>query len=343
MAIETTDRRGDRPAGEERHPSVGPILPFGLDHGGRVDAAVARWGGRPEHWLDLSTGVNPVPYPLPDLSTRDWAALPDLSATRALERAARAYWSVPEGAEVLSAPGASALIANLPVCAGIAPGRVAIPSPTYSEHAAAFAAHCWTEAAGGDADALVLVHPNNPDGRWRTAAEAQDGLALTVIDESFCDVAPERSLVRLAARRGTVVVKSFGKFWGLAGLRLGFAIARPDTLAPLAKRMGPWAVSGPALQVGTAALRDRAWAEAARERLARDAERLDETMEPHGRLLGGTILYRLFDVGDAEAFQERLARQHVLVRVFDYAPGWVRLGLPGGREAWERLSLALAG
>jgi cobalamin biosynthetic protein CobC len=318
-------------------------LPGGREHGGRVDAAVARWGGRPEHWLDLSTGINPVPYPIPDLSTRDWTALPDLTALQALERAARAFWSVPEGAEVLSAPGASALIANLPVSAGLPPRRVAIPGPTYNEHEAAFAAHGWEviDARGG-AEALVLVNPNNPDGRWRDASEAGGGQAFTVIDESFCDVAPERSLVRLATRPGTVVLKSFGKFWGLAGLRLGFAIAHPDTLAPLAERMGPWAVSGPALQIGTVALRDRAWAEAARARLVTDAERLDALMAPYGEPLGGTTLYRLWDVGDAQTFQERLARHRVLVRIFDYASGLVRLGLPGGREAWDRLAMSLA-
>jgi cobalamin biosynthetic protein CobC len=321
--------------------------PGGRDHGGRVDAAVARWGGRPEHWLDLSTGVNPVPYPIPDLSTRDWAALPDLSAAQALEQAARAFWSVPEGAEVLAAPGVSALIASLPVCALSPPARVAIPGPTYNEHQAAFADHGWRETDRADeAEALVLVNPNNPDGRWRDAAgavpPAGGARALTVIDESFCDVAPERSLVRLAARPGTVVLKSFGKFWGMAGLRLGFAVAHPDTLAPLAARMGPWAVSGPALRIGAAALRDPGWAEATRLRLVEDAARLDALMAPHGRLLGGTPLYRLWEVGDAQAFQDRLAGHRVLVRCFDYAPRWVRLGLPGGRADWTRLADALA-
>ena len=126
------------------------------------------------------------------------------------------------------------------------------------------------------ADARVLVHPNNPDGRLWSVNDVS--APLTVIDESFADVAPDRSLVHLAAREGVVVLKSFGKFWGLAGLRLGFAIARPETIARLSDLCGPWAVSGPALRVGAMALRDLAWAEETRARLARDAARLDALM-----------------------------------------------------------------
>ncbi|TNF63322.1 MAG: threonine-phosphate decarboxylase, partial [Rhodobacteraceae bacterium] len=180
------------------------------DHGGDLDAAIARFGGARPDWIDLSTGINPVPYPLPDLPPDLWRALPDTGASQALRDAARLFWSVPDGAGILPAPGASALIAAMPRLAD--PGAVRIDPPTYNEHAAAFRAEGWTVTGAGPAQARVLVHPNNPDGRvWR---DLDADAPLSVIDESFCDVLPEASLVALAERPGVVVLKSFGKFWG---------------------------------------------------------------------------------------------------------------------------------
>ena len=305
------------------------------DHGGGLDAAIAQHGGARADWLDLSTGINPAPYPVPPLAAEDWTALPDRAAQDALTDAARAVWRVPEGAYLLAAPGASALIARIPTLAR--PSRVRIETPTYNEHAAAFAAQGWTVVEEGPAMARVLVHPNNPDGRlWR--AEDADA-PLTVIDESFCDICPERSLVALAARPGVVVLKSFGKFWGLAGVRLGFAIAAPDTIARLAELLGPWPVSGPALRVGAAALRDHDWAAQTRARLARDAARLDALMQG-AELVGGTALFRLYRVDDAAAWQDRLARRHIWSRVFPYSQHLLRLGLPP-ETGWARLEAAL--
>ena len=164
---------------------------------------------------------------------------------------------------------------------------------------------------------------------------------LTVIDESYCDTAPGESLIAHAARPGVVVLKSFGKFWGLAGVRLGFAIGRPETLGPMADLIGPWAVSGPALEIGARALEDHGWAEATRARLAAHSARLDDLMDAAGaRPLGGTTLFRLYDTEDAAAWQERLARQHIWSRVFPYSDRWLRLGLPA-RERWDQLEAAL--
>ena len=308
----------------------------GRDHGGGLDAARSRFGGSAADWLDLSTGINPEPYPIPDLPPRAWTALPDRNAQDALCDAARAGWSVPDGAAIVAAPGASALITRLPYLAP--PGRVAIPGPTYNEHEAAFRAAGWTVTRTGGA-AIVRVHPNNPDGRLTTEAEAD--APLTVIDESFCDVVPDASLVRLATRPGTVVLKSFGKFWGLAGLRLGFAIGPPEMVARLAEMLGPWPVSGPALAIGTAALRDADWADRTRAQLTRDAARLDAAMAPHGACIGGTTLFRLYEVPDAAAFRTRLARHRIWSRIFPYSRTWLRLGLPP-TDGWPRLDAALA-
>lgn len=307
------------------------------DHGGGLDAAVLRYGGRRADWLDLSTGINPIPYPVPRFSAQDWTALPDQAAHRALISAAREFWSVPEAADILPAPGASALIARIPGLA--ASGRVRIETPTYNEHAAAFSEHGWSVTESAPADARVLVHPNNPDGRIWTTSDAD--APLTVIDESFCDVCPDASLFECATQPGRVVLKSFGKFWGLAGLRLGFAIATPDTITQLAAMLGPWPVSGPALSLGAAALRDTNWAESTRDRLARDAARLDRVVLNRGAdLVGGTDLFRLYEVDDAGAWQDRLARHHIWSRIFPYSERYLRLGLPP-ENGWDRLSEAL--
>ena len=302
------------------------------DHGGGIDAAALRFGGARPDWLDLSTGINPVPYPVPGFAPAAGAALPDVAETAALDAAARAFWQVPDGAALLAAPGASALIALLPHT--LPAGRVRIPGPTYNEHSRAFAQAGWQRGDGG---AQVLVNPNNPDGRIWNAAEAD--APFCIIDESFCDVQPGASLIHLATRPGTVVLKSFGKFWGLAGLRLGFAIGDPAILATLAQMLGPWPVSGPAQALGAQALRDAAWADATRARLAADAARLD-AMVP-APLVGGTTLFRLYDTDDALRWQTTLAERHIWSRVFPYSSRWLRLGLPGA-QGWTRLHAALA-
>lgn len=306
------------------------------DHGGGIDAAIAAYGGDRAGWLDLSTGINPVPYPMPALPHDAWTALPDEAAFARLYALARRFWNVPDDAAILGAAGASAIIAALPRV--IPTGAVCIPGPTYNEHGAAFAAAGWR--LGQDpSHALVAVHPNNPDGHiWQ--ANDMDA-AYTIIDESFCDITPDQSLIHLAARPGTVVLKSFGKFWGLAGLRLGFAIGDPVIIAELRDLLGPWQVSGPALAIGAEALSDPAWADETRTRLAHDATRMDRLVTHTGAaLIGGTSLFRLYQVDDAKALQTKLAKGHVWSRTFPYAPDWLRLGLPAP-DRWAQLEAAL--
>lgn len=315
------------------------------DHGGGLDAAAARFGGTPRDWLDLSTGINPRPYPLGKIPEAAWQRLPGDGAMAALLDAARGFWNVPDEAAILAAAGASPLIALMPELAAGQPAY--IPGPTYNEHAAAFTARGQGQPFDDPSHPVhVYVHPNNPDGRlWPEVG----GRSLTVIDESFCDVTPTASHIARTARPGTVVLKSFGKFWGLAGLRLGFAIAHPDTLrssasgAPLADLMGPWTVSGPALEIGARALRDTAWAEATRTRLDADADRLDALIGGTGAAcIGGTTLFRTYAMPDrATRWQEQLARHHIWSRIFPYSDNWLRLGLPGSEADWSRLEAAL--
>ena len=305
------------------------------DHGGGLDAAIALSGGNRDTWIDLSTGINPTPYPMPTLSADAWTALPDSGAFDLIAARARQFWNIPEGAAILATPGASATIAQLPRL--LPTGKVAIPGPTYNEHGAAFRAAGWSLEEGARY-ATVAVHPNNPDGKLWDSNDLNT--PICIIDESFCDVTPDQSLMHMASRPGTVILKSFGKFWGLAGLRLGFAIGDADIIANLAEALGPWPGSGPALQIGAEALSDFQWADETRSRLATDSDRLDALMTKQGAVpLGGTSLFRLYEVADAKAAQDHLAQAQIWSRVFPYADNWLRLGLPAAKD-WDRVEAA---
>ena len=307
------------------------------DHGGGLDAAVRQYGGVRSDWIDLSTGINPVPYPFTPPPASAWNALPDSAAQAALCDAARAFWSVPETLGILAVPGASAAIAQIPRL--LPSASVCIQGPTYNEHAAAFLLHGWTVTdQPAAATAQVLVNPNNPTGRFWTPQDLQSD--LHVVDESFCDIAPERSLLHHIDARA-LVLKSFGKFWGLAGLRLGFVIGAPARLDRMAEWLGPWPVSGVALDIGRAALRDTHWVDTTRARLERDAHRLDTLMTSAGATVaGGTPLFRLYDVSDAAVWQDKLARRHIWSRIFPYSATLLRLGLPDD-TGWAQIEAAL--
>lgn len=315
------------------------------DHGGGLDMAVALFGGKRADWVDLSTGINPRPYPVPAIPPEAFTALPDRAATERLEKAARAFWSVPNEAAVLAAPGASALIANIPRLASS--GRVRIVERTYNEHEAAFRAAGWevvrAEPEGTPlADARVVVHPNNPDGIMWSGNDEAPGRRLLVIDESFADVILFNSRVQeYATRPGVVVLKSLGKFWGLAGVRLGFAIGDPALIGALREMLGPWPVSGVAQFVGATALEDMEWANRTRQVMTVDVARLDAMVQARGaEFLGGTSMFRLFRVDDALRWQKKLAKGRVWTRVFPYEPTWLRLGLPP-QDRWDQVERAL--
>lgn len=322
-------------------------------HGGDLAAALRRWGHPDLGWLDLSTGINPHPYPLPPLAPALWTRLPGADDEAALIGAARHRFVAGAAAEIVAAPGSQALIQALPRLRP--PGPVAILTPTYAEHARAWSAAGHTvasiddPAAANPAGVLVVVNPNNPTGR-RFAPTDLIGLAarfaqaggLLVIDEAFADPYPELSLIP-SLPAATVVLRSFGKFHGLAGLRLGFAVTAETGLAEgLRRGFGPWAVSGPALAIGAAALADDAWAEANRARLAADQDRLVGLLISAGlELVGGTPLFTLVRHPEAARLWDRLGQAGILVRAFDFQPDWLRVGLPGDETGFERLARAL--
>lgn len=322
-------------------------------HGGDLDAARAAFPQAPGPWVDLSTGINPWPYPVPSIPAEAWTRLPGRGDEAALRAAAAAAYGAPSTAHVAAAPGSQALIQMLPRLREV--GRVSILGPTYAEHA-----HAWTAAGHAirtvnrvedleDAAVGVIVNPNNPDGRLFTPDEL---LALSgrfaarggwlVVDEAFADVVPEASVAGAADRPGLVVLRSFGKFYGLAGVRLGIAIAEESLAAAVRAAFGPWAVPGPTLAVATAALRDTTWSAAMRARLAGAAGGLDRLLGDLGlTVVGGTALFRLARHDRAPELFSALGRAGVLVRRFEEQPDWLRFGLPPDAAAQERLSRAL--
>lgn len=321
----------------------------GIWHGGDLATARALFPEAPQPWVDLSTGINPIPYPLPALPLSLWTRLPGADDEAALIEAARAAYRVPADAGIVAAPGTQILIELLPRFSPSGP--VTILGPTYAEHG-----HAWRKAGfmvdeGAEpADAaatIVVVNPNNPDGRVLSredlvalAARCSARGGLLVIDEAFADFTPETSITPdLPA--GAIVLRSFGKTYGLAGLRLGFAIGAPELMAKLKAALGPWSVAGPALHVGAQALSDSAWLADAGKARDQDAARLDALLAPHGRIVGGTTLFRLLETPKAAALFAHLGGDGIYVRRFQNAPDRLRFGLPGDEASWLRLRQAL--
>jgi cobalamin biosynthesis protein CobC len=314
------------------------------DHGGNLDWAMQRFGGAEADWIDLSTGINRARYKVGALSPSAWTALPNRTATEALRAAARTAYGTKASIAVLSgAQGAIQLIPHLG-----ARGTARVLTPTYNEHAAALRLAGWQvdEVATLDdlsgADLAVVVNPNNPDGTLHDRAAL---LALLpkvgrlVVDESFADPLPSQSLADIAGCERLIVLRSFGKFYGLAGLRLGFALGHEEDIAVLTAMAGPWPVAGVALEIGTRALLDRSWQAATCLRLADDAAQMDRIAASFGwQLVGGTHLFRTYATRNAALAQEHLGHHHVWSRIFPYSDTWLRLGLPGNPAEWDRLA-----
>lgn len=320
-------------------------------HGGRLDLADGMFPDAPRPWIDLSTGINPHPYPVgPELGAAAWTRLPSVAALAELETAAARRYRAASGTVAVAGPGTQALIQRLPE---LTQGRdVRVLGPTYDEYARVFraaGARVATVSRLGDlaeADTAVVVNPNNPDGRLVDPGElvALAGRVGTlVVDEAFADALPSNcSVASRRAGKRVIVLRSFGKFYGLAGLRLGFALCSPARADALRQMLGPWPVSGIAIALGTRALTDDGWAEQTRDRLWSDGTRLGDLLAGSGAApVGATPLFRLVSHPAARALFLCLGRHGILVRRFAADGGWLRFGLPGGEDAWRRLEAAL--
>lgn len=321
-----------------------------LEHGGRLRNAAAQYGIALEHWLDLSTGINPLPWCGPPVPRLAWARLPE--SDDGLLQAAQQYYGAPS---VLPVAGSQSAIMHLPRLR--ASSRVAVVEPSYAEHALRWreAGHAVSSitieqcaAAAESADVLILVNPNNPTGsrinrmqllRWHERLAARGGWLL--IDEAFADPDPTDSVASFTDRDGLIVLRSFGKFFGLAGARVGFVLGTPSLLSALDAQLGPWPLAGPARFIARRALTDHRWHLAMRTQLQALAQRLKGLLQRHGLTpAGGCSLFQWVPTSHATAVHDALARQGILTRLFR-TPQSLRFGLPAEELHWQRLEFAL--
>lgn len=327
-----------------------------MRHGGDLQEASDRFGTPRQGWLDLSTGINPRPYPAGDLNALRLAlhSLPSPRGLQALLAAARRAYDVPASCDIVAAPGAEILIRLLP---DLVDDPTLLVDTTYRSYGEGWIARgrflSVADPAGLAADPRtsgIIVNPNNPDGRILSAREvltlarSRERGRVIVVDESYAEAEPNASVTpHLKADDPVLVLKSFGKFFGLPGLRLGFAIGQPAMIHRIAARLGDWPVSGPALAIAADALADEGWRAETRHWLGNQAQSLDSVLRA-ARLdgTGGCRLFRVVHTQDACAWHERLARQGVWTRIFQERPGLIRFGLPRDAQGLLRLADALS-
>lgn len=321
-----------------------------LEHGGRLLAAAKKYAIPLADWLDLSTGINPNAWPVPAIPVSCWQRLPE--ADDGLLNAARQYYQCEN---LLAVAGSQAAIQTLPLLR--LRSKVGVLSPAYAEHAA-----CWEKVGHqlitltpdtigqkiDQLDVLIIINPNNPSGlsfskaqllAWHTQLQARAG--WLIVDEAFIDASPEHSLTCLPPRAGLIILRSVGKFFGLAGIRSGFVIAPRQLLNALDEKLGVWPISHPSRYVATQALLDENWQQQTRSELQMQSERLRKLLSSH-RLKpdGGTALFQWCKTANAATIHEQLAGLGILTRLFSQ-PDSLRFGLPKDEMQWWRLEQAL--
>jgi cobalamin biosynthetic protein CobC len=327
----------------------------GLNHGGRIIAAAEKYGIAKEDWLDLSTGLNPTGWPVANVPARIWQSLPE--DNDGLEAAACKYYDCEA---CLPVAGSQAAIQILPTLRSFS--KVGVISPTYAEHEYNWkqAGHDVIQLMADDVDAhieqldvLVVINPNNPTGKiipieqllnWHQKLSTRGG--WLIVDEAFMDVTPELSLIKAGIRPGLIILRSLGKFFGLAGVRCGFVITDTELLALLAEKIGPWSVTGPSRYVAIKALKDKAWQTEMRTSLIFNSEKLSNLLNEYGFFVNGeSALFQWLKHEKAEELFILFAKQGILVRLFNESSAGIsslRLGLPKDQSQWDRLTEALS-
>lgn len=308
-------------------------------HGGELVKAAREYGIEPFKWLDLSTGINPNGYAIKDLPQSCFHRLPDPTDVMELEAVAREAYGVPADVGLIAAPGSEALIQALPQI--FQKTNVAILSPTFSSHEASWQryGHSVRQISHindlQDETVVVVVNPNNPDGSLikpkmfkKVSQQLKERGGVLVIDEAFADCNPEISFVPRHDNGSVIVLRSVGKFYGLAGIRLGFAVGPNRYLQRLKGLMGDWAVSGPAIEIGRNALGDKDWKAKTFQLLEIQSAMHKEVFQRlEVKVVGGTSLFNLIEVSDARTLHHQLAKRAIWTRRFDYNPQWLRIGL----------------
>lgn len=324
-------------------------------HGGALDAVQSRFGDAPTPWIDISTGINPWPYPDTQISASAHTLLPTQTLYETCQKAmARAIGVEPD--TLVLAPGSELLIRLLPSV--VSAKTIAILSPSYGDHARAWQGDGRTVIETADplaladkVDAIIICQPNNPDGRVFSAEALDDAMAQLnrksgwlIIDEAYVDLAPNLSLAPRAEHSNMVILRSFGKFFGLAGLRLGGLIAPQSVRTAMRQRLGEWPVSGAALEIGARAYADLEWQDQIRQKLTEKRIALDAILTEVGiKAITGTDLFRYIETpGDAHALWTHLAHSGIYARRFDWTQRHLRIGLPKDQNSLDRLQASLS-
>jgi cobalamin biosynthetic protein CobC len=322
-----------------------------LEHGGRLRQAAYSYGIPLQDWLDLSTGINPNGWPVPEIPGSCWLRLPEDDDE--LLPAAQAYY---KNTSLIAVAGSQAAIQILPQLRPIS--RVGVLHPAYAEHAASWkkSGHyvrivdeSSIETQLNQLDVLILVNPNNPTGKlwppdmllaWHARLSRRGG--WLIVDEAFIDSMPDFSLAPLPNKPGLIVLRSLGKFFGLAGIRCGFLLTEHPLLETVAERLGPWTISNASRYIATKALQDFSRQQQAILDLKRQGQRLRELLnQSDWKVAGGTDLFQWIETAAATELHDSLARQGILTRLFP-DPSSIRIGLPKQELEWERLAKALS-
>ena len=319
------------------------------EHGGNIDEAAKRYGVNADEMYDLSTGISPIAYDCPLPSSAAYQALPVATKLEALCAAARHAYDVPQHAAICAGAGSQALLSALPYLMD-KPRLVWCPEPTYNEHR-----HRWELAGhhvdGGadcpaDADIIILGQPNNPSGRLWSQSEMMGYLAhvkdrggFLVIDEAFADPVAGASFMAHAGDEALIILRSVGKFYGLAGLRVGFAIGGVSRIESLTDVIGPWPISGPAQDVACQALLDDTWREAHQKRLIVMAQEMHDLMQEVGLTsIAHTPLFVTISHPKAHDLHHYLAQHGFWTRIYQNDKTMLRLGLLADRQAFRKLA-----
>ena len=323
-------------------------------HGGNIPWASKQFAIPENQWIDLSTGISPWHYPISTLSPRYFQQLP--YATTQLYQAAANYYGCP--AEYLRAvPGSQYAIEQLPTL--FAPQKIALPTWGYSEHQKAWQAQGSEIIHYTNHSELLqllnqqaipyalIIRPNNPSAAFFTIEQVKQvevllqqkypNKHLLILDEAFIDLYPQASFIRHPPGPRTVVLRSVGKFFGLAGIRLGFVCAQPALLQRLQAKLGQWLINGPSVGIGQQLFQDKPWAQQQRLRIRQQNKQLQQCLLQAGLpapLHSAGLFTSVF--GEPEKFLQifiQLAKAGVLVRYFPHpTQACLRFGLPGQHQ-----------
>jgi len=322
-----------------------------LTHGGQLHAAAQKYAIPVNQWLDLSTGINPNGYPVPAIPAACWLRLPEHED--GLIQAAQDYY---QAESLFACAGSQAAIQALPLLRK--KSQVGVLHPAYAEHG-----YCWKKAGHqlieltsemiethlSLLDVLIIINPNNPTGccfskaqllNWHQQLDKKGG--WLIVDEAFIDATPSASLISEPPRRGLILLRSLGKFFGLAGLRCGFVSAEQKLLTALEEKFGVWSISHPSRYLATVALQDTLWQQQTRANLPSQSVRLKQVLQYYQLTPSGSnALFHWVKTPYAETIYQQLGQQGILIRLFDQ-PSSLRFGLPKTEQDWQRLEQAFA-